>query len=57
MQIFRLLPWILYLIGGLIRYVYSLVDMDVLFWVGYGMQFIGVVILLVNIYIKLTNKA
>jgi lipid-A-disaccharide synthase-like uncharacterized protein len=57
MKIFKLLPWMLYLIGGLIRYVYSLVDMDVLFWVGYGIQLIGMVILIRDIYFMMTNKS
>ena len=57
MKIFKLLPWMLYLIGGLIRYVYSLVDMDVLFWVGYGIQLIGMVILIRDIYFMITNKS
>ena len=57
MKIIKLLPWMLYLIGGLIRYVYSLVDMDVLFWVGYGIQLIGMVILIRDIYFMITNKS
>jgi lipid-A-disaccharide synthase-like uncharacterized protein len=57
MKIFKLLPWMLYLIGGLIRYVYSLVDLDVLFWVGYGIQLIGMVILIRDIYFMITNKS
>ena len=57
MKIFKLLPWMLCLIGGLIRYVYSLVDMDVLFWVGYGIQLIGMVILIRDIYFMITNKS
>lgn len=57
MKIFKLLPWMLYLIGGSIRYVYSLVDMDVLFWVGYGIQLIGMVILLIDIYFMIANKS
>jgi len=57
MKMFKLLPWMLYLIGGLIRYVYSLVDMDVLFWVGYGIQLIGMVILIRDIYFMITNKS